>query len=410
MPDEIRLDAAGRLGKITQTPQGGARIPASLMRAGVLEYKQPDGSMRREWTPSSEVFSPRMSNALRSLPVIVGHSAWVTPSNYKTHVVGVVDADSTKRRDSFLDGMVSVQEQSALLLTDSGELGDLSLGYSLKYTPGAGVVPAGEPDAGKRYDGIKSNIVPNHLALLRPGNARAEVGFRFDSKDDPLAGAPVLIAEPFTPDAPATQERNPMPLIVRLDAKDYDVATAEGAVALQQATDKIRQDARDANDKAAKLEGQNEGYKATIKSLEDAAKDTRRLDSLVADRVALETTARTLIGDKFDGKGKSNREIMVEVIRQDSKDFTGLEADGKTAKPDSFVEGRFDSVVERLPNANSISSLRQTLGGGGAFPNTPRREDSREKPKGSVSERARIANEERTRNAWQDPQPAPDQR
>jgi hypothetical protein len=416
MPDEIRLDAAGRLGNITPTAQGGARIPASLTRAGVLEYKDPSfpGGMRREWRPSSEVFSPRAIAAIQSLPVIVGHSAWITPANYQQHNVGVVDAGSAKQRGSFLDGMVTVQEQDALRRTDAGELGDLSLGYSLKYTPGAGIVPAGEPDAGKRYDGVQSNLVANHLALLRTGTARAEVGFRFDSKDDPLAGALVLIAEPFTPDAPAPkpQEEKPMALLIRLDSKDYDVSKPEEAVSLQQATDKIRQDARDAIDAKLKADGLIEGYKATIKTLEDTVKDTTRLDSLVANRVALETTARAMIGDKFDGKGKSNREIMIDVIRQDSKDFTGLELDGKTPKPDSFVEGRFDSVVERLPNADSINSLRFNVGPH-APPNMPREEqrrDSRDVKKGSASDRARVENERRMRTAWQGPQAAPDRR
>lgn len=405
MPHEIRLDAAGKLGKITTTPQGGVRIPASLTRAGILEYRQPDGSMRREWRPSSEVFRQDSLDAIRSLPVIVGHSAWVTPANYREVNVGVVDAGTTKRRDAFLDGVVSVQDQDAIRRIDAGELGDLSLGYALKFEPTPGVVPAGEPDAGKRYDGIQTKLVANHLALLKPGTARAEVGFRFDSKDDPLAGALVLLSEPYnepapTPAQPPQQEKS-MALIIRLDAKDYDCEKADQALSLQQACDKIRQDARDATDAKNKMEGQIEGYKATIKTLEDTAKDTTRLDSLVSGRVLLETTARTLIGDSFDGKGKSNREIMIDVIRQDSKDFTGLEADGKTPKPDSFVEGRFDSVVEHLEPAGSINQLR------GALREPEIREDGNTAPrrvastrKVSRSEQARLDNDSRMRNAW----------
>lgn len=401
MPDEIRLDAAGKLGKIERTPQGGARIPASLTRAGVFEYRQPDGSMRREWRPSSEVFREDSLAAIRSLPVIVGHSAWVTPANYREVTRGVVDAGSTRQRGGFLDGSVVIQEQDALQRCDSGELTDLSLGYSLKYMPGAGVVPEGEPDAGKRYDGVQTNLVANHLALLRPGTARAEVGFRFDSKDDPLSGAPILIAEPYTA-IPATQERKPMPLIVRLDSKEFDLSTPEGVAAHGAAVDKIRQDARDADARAVKAEGERDGLKTSVEKLTVQLADTTRLDSLVADRVALEGKARKILGDKYECRGKKNREIQIDVIRHDAKDFTGLGTEGKSAtgdaKPDAYVEARFDSVCEHAIPAGSIHDLRKVID-----PTRPteQRQDSREQPRMSASERARIANDEYSRTAWQ---------
>lgn len=356
--------------------------------------------MRREWTPSQEVFREGMLESLRSLPVIVGHTAWITPANYSKHAVGVVDAGTTKRRGGFLDGVVTVQDQDALRRIDSSELGDLSLGYAIKWTAVSGIVPEGEPDAGKRYDGIKSNIVPNHLALLRPGHARAEVGFRFDGRDEP-----VFTSEPYAPPAPPVlPERKPMPLIVRLDSKEYDLSTPEGVAAHGAAVDKIRQDARDADTRAAKAEGIADGYKTTIATLETQVKDTTRLDSLVATRVALESSARTVLGDKYDCRGKKNREIQIDVIRHDAKDFTGLGQDGKSAtgdaKPDAYVEARFDSVIEHAIPAGSIHDLRHVIN-----PTRPveRRQDSRgeDEPRVSASERARIANDEYSRNAWQ---------
>lgn len=407
MPDEIRLDAAGKLGKSEPTAQGGAVIPASLTRAGIIQYRDPScpGGMRREWRPSKEVFREDSIRAIESLPVIVGHSAWVTPNNYTQVSRGVVDARSTSRRDAFLDGKVRVQDADALRRCDSGELTDLSLGYALKYVPGAGVVPEGEPDAGQRYDGIQTNLVANHLALLPPGTSRADVGFRFDSQDDPLAGAPVLIAEPYAPETPAPTLEKPMALMIRLDAKDYDVSKPEEAVALQHATDKIRQDANEANARALRAEGTVDGLKTTILTLETAAKDTTRLDSLVESRVILEGNAKKVLGDKYDCRGKKDREIQIDVIRLDAKDFTGLGAEGKSAsgapREDLYVQARFDSVIEHSIPAGSIHDLRRNVNPDRLPERPERREDRRDAPVMSASERARIANDEASRTAWQ---------
>lgn len=403
MPSEIRLDASGKLGKIERTPQGGARIPASLTRAGVFSYKQPDGSMRREWRPSKEVFREDALRALDSLPVIIGHSAWVTPSNYSSVTKGIVDAGSAKRRGSFVDGRVTVQAADALTRCDStgaDSLTDLSLGYSMQYTPGAGVVPDGEPDAGQRYDGIQSNLVANHVALLPPGTSRAAVGFRFDALDDPLAGAPVLVSEPFTPQAAPQQEKK-MPKLIRLDSKEHDVETPEGALSLQQAVEKIRQDKLDAETRANKAEGERDGFKTKVGTLETQLSDTTRLDSLVEKRVELESSARTILGADFVCKGKTNREIQIAVIRHDAKDFTGLGPDGKSAtgeaKPDVYVEARFDSVVEHSIPSGSIHQVRNVLNN--ARPPEVRI-DRKDGPIMSASERARLKLNEDSQNAW----------
>lgn len=398
MTQEIRLDAVGRLGKAERTPQGGVRIPASLTRAGVLEYRDPSfpGGMRREWRPAAEVFREDAIRAIESLPVIVGHSAWVTPTNYREVTRGVVDAGSAKRRGTFLDGRVTVQDADALRRCDTGELCDLSLGYSLKYTPGAGIVPDGEPDAGKRYDGVQSNLIANHVALLPSGAARAEVGFRFDAKDDPLSGAPVLFSElPAVPDSPQ-QERKRMALIVRLDSKEYDLATPEGVAAHGAAVDKIRQDARDADTRAAKAEGERDGYKATIATLELQLKDTTRLDGLVSERVRVEGVALNVLGKDYSPKGKTNREIQIDVIRHDAKDFNDKGPDGQP-RPDAYIEARFDSILEHVTPTESIHNLRTLID-----PSRPpvTRQDTRDQPRISRSEQARIANEEAMQNAW----------
>src|ERR1700753_3798690 len=42
----LRLDAGGKLDKVSRTTLGGARVPATLTRTGVLNYRRGDGSVR----------------------------------------------------------------------------------------------------------------------------------------------------------------------------------------------------------------------------------------------------------------------------------------------------------------------------------------------------------------------------
>src|SRR5262245_16851059 len=124
----FRIDAIGKLGRAVRTPQGGARIPAALTRSGILTYKNPDGSTRREYRPPSEVFSTTHLDSFKSAPVTEGHRAWVTPSNYQTVSLGHVADGSVRRDGDKVAAELVVNEADALERVDTGELRDVSAG------------------------------------------------------------------------------------------------------------------------------------------------------------------------------------------------------------------------------------------------------------------------------------------
>ena len=395
MAQEIRLDAGGKLGKVERTPQGGARISASLARAGVLTYRNADGSTRREFVPPEEAFRADALDAINGAPVIVGHAAWINPSNYKEHSVGTVSDGSVRRDGDLVVGKVALQDADALRRVDAGELTEISLGYSLDYDPTPGEYK------GERYDGTQRNRQVNHVALCAPGTSRAAVGFRFDSTD-PLSGVPVSSGcsapteaestDPLSrviPANPKIEQPKVLPMKIRFDGHDYDLTISAEFAAYGAAVEKMREGAVVATRRADKAEGERDAALENIKKLEASAKDTSRLDSLVAERVALEGKASRILGKDWKAAGKSSREIQVAVIRTDVKDF-----DDK-GRSDDYVTARFDGVADKAPTAGSIADVHAVV----IAPGT-RTDETRADEGGYIVDKLRRENDERMRTAW----------
>ncbi len=188
-----RWDSASLLPAQTyeRTPQGGIRARARLTRSGVLDYELPDGSVRREWRPPAEVFALESYRTLWDAPITVLHpdEGEVHSETYRRETVGHVCSDVAPDGD-FLAGTVIIQDAETVRKTLSRELKEFSPGYLAGMDFTSGVVPAGMPDAGKRYDCIQRRIRYNHAAYLPPGLGRSgpDVSIRLDSKGNQMIG------------------------------------------------------------------------------------------------------------------------------------------------------------------------------------------------------------------------------
>ena len=87
---EIRIDKlAIRADSISTTAQGFIEVDAVTARTGVQKYRKPDGSIRREFRPESEVFNDVNIEALRTSIVTNDHPPeMVTPINARKYMVG----------------------------------------------------------------------------------------------------------------------------------------------------------------------------------------------------------------------------------------------------------------------------------------------------------------------------------
>ena len=322
----------GRLGKVERTPQGGVRVPANLTRTGVFTYRLADGTHRRELRLPEDVFHEDSLATLAGAPVTDLHPpGMVRPDNWRTLAVGHV-GENVKPDGRFVSAKLAIQDAAEIEAVDRGERSELSCGYSCRTeeTPGEW--------NGEKYDAIQRGIRYNHVALGPSGWGRAgnEVALRLDSRD----ACQVLDDQPAAC-PPQTQKGKTMPKI-RIDGIEYeaDSPALEQAIAKHEA----KQDAeivglkKERDELQAKHDAADAEHAKTKAELAKAI-DPKRLGELVSERVKLHTDARTIRGKDTEIEGKPDRDVMVEVIRHDEKDF---DADGKS---DDYVRAYFEATI-----------------------------------------------------------------
>lgn len=139
---------------------------------GIFEYKNKDGSIRRELRLPEEVFDPASLESYEGKPVIVTHEAgYVSKDNVEQEYIGTV-LSKGYRDGEHVRAKIIIHNTGSL---DCG-LRELSLGYQTETdeTPGEW--------QGRPYDAIQRNIRINHLALV--ANARAGDSARLNLDGD----------------------------------------------------------------------------------------------------------------------------------------------------------------------------------------------------------------------------------
>jgi len=175
--------ASGEVKSHTRTAIGGLVAKANLTRTGILEYRAPDGSVRRELRHPDDVFDHDSLDSLAHATVTDDHPGKVTTDNWRRESIGHIagrperSPETTASGDQMVQGEVHIQHGPAVEKADKGSLKEASCGYACQYdgTPGE--------YRGQRFDGRQRNIRYNHVALGPPGWGRAgpEVSMRLDS-------------------------------------------------------------------------------------------------------------------------------------------------------------------------------------------------------------------------------------
>lgn len=344
-----RFDLAGRFDGIRRTPQGGIIATANLTRVGVFTYYNADGSQTKELRAPDDIFREDALATLKLAPLTIGHPGMVTPENYRDLSVGVVGAD-VQPADKFVRATVHVQDAEAVRRVELGQtdpknpdaLLELSCGYECDVEKADG-----EYD-GETYDSKQTGHRYNHVALgpANWGRAGSEVRLTLDSAGNAI---PESYAGGMST-APAVKTDDNKDTTARIDAltgerdalkAKLDAATAE--------VEKLKADLVGANALTSKLI------------------DPAHLDALVASRVALESSARRVLGTDAKLEGKSDRDVMCEVLAKTDAKF-----DPKDRSID-YVRARFDASTEiavkadaAVADANKASAAPEGKGVGEA--------------------------------------------
>lgn len=324
--DVFRLDAAAE-----RTPQGGLRVPANLTRSGVFNYRNQDGSLRREYRPPAQVFDAASLKSLEDATVTDLHQGMVTPANYASLSKGHVR--DVKRAGTFVSGAVLVQDAGAVAAVEAGTRKELSCGYSCDLDP-----TPGRTDAGEEYDAVQTNIRYNHVALLPVGEGRAgrEVALRLDGAAYSChdLGADLAIAR-----------TEPGQMKIRFDGKEYEAGSKEHL----DATDAFYAKAQ--ADLARVTAERDQAIRDRDSARADAAdaRDPAKLAARVAARAQLEADAKRLWPEvKSDGLTDAQVREAV-VLHGDDAVKARLDSflvDGKSGPAhEAYVTARFDAML-----------------------------------------------------------------
>ncbi len=363
--DVHRFDFVGNLGKFSRTPTGGLKVPARLTRTGVLEYRKPDGTIRRELRLPEEVFNADSLASLEDATVtnLDNHRGLIGPENWKDATLG--HARNIRHDGKFVEADLHINDAQAIIDLENGRLHDISCGYSCKLdmTPG---LHEGQP-----YDAIQRRIRYNHVAVLPKGRGRAgtDVALRLDAKD-------AVCVEAETTDG----EESMTVKVIRLDGRDFNYGSEEhinhlemshktALGTIQAELSKFKTEHAELTTRCDKAEGSVRAFEKKAeeeKKNEEEAKRAKEAEGVRAFRKRVKlvrNTIRMLELDEDDEEKmdaldlKSDRDLMLDVIRADAR-WKDEKFDGKS---DEYVGAIYDSVAKAFVRTDGIDHVVDTI-------------------------------------------------
>ena len=169
----IRLDSMP-ITRASFTDEGYLEDKPVLTTTGIFEYRNPDGSIRRELRLPQEVFSPESLASYKGKPIIITHEAGlITKENVAENQIGTILSEGI-RSGNEVKADIIIHDVNAF--KERG-LKELSLGYNLDLDETGGTWN------GIHYDAVQRNIRINHLALVRQARAGEQARLNVDSRD-----------------------------------------------------------------------------------------------------------------------------------------------------------------------------------------------------------------------------------
>jgi hypothetical protein len=283
------------------------------------------------------VFSEDSIASFKAAAVTIGHpeEGAVTPKLWQRLTHGVVlDASGREKLDGedYVTASLAVFSAPALNGIESGDLNEISMGYTCDVKEEPGVSPNGD-----RYDRIQTNIRANHVALLPQGHARAGRQAR------------------LTLDGNQTNEPEKIHMKIRFDGVDYDTASEADLKALQKRIDENEKNRTDESDRIAKLEKENGELQGKLDSEKERAD---KAESSVASEVTAELKFRAdmskLLPADYDFEGKDRKSVKLDAIKH-RRPNAGVDSD----TDDRRIDGYLLSIVE-APEDHNVKADAKT--------------------------------------------------
>jgi hypothetical protein len=340
------------LGTVTRADDGSITSSAVITRAGIFEYRLPDGTVQKEFRSPEEVFKADSMASAKMLPITNQHppTVFVDPATINQFRVGVT-GENVERVDDNLAITVKIDDERGIKAVDNGRR-EFSCGYSAVTLKQDGMWN------GEKYTHVQKDIRYNHLALVDQGRAGHVASLRLDAADA------IQVAQ-STMEPKGT---NKMSEKVRLDnGYEYD---CEKEVAAEFGVLKARLD-----ETQKKLDAANEATKAA-----QAEKDTlqgktdelqkradefdKTLDEKVKEGIAersavLDSAKKVITGDE----AKKLDEMSIADIKRAV--IVAKNPDAKLdEKTDEYIAGAFEIAVASGAPSKQASNGASIAGDG----------------------------------------------
>lgn len=311
----IQFKDALFLDGLKRTRDGYLAASAKVARTGIQLYDgasvgRPDMPVVRVYRPEEEVFSKDAIKSYAHRPVTLGHpSVQVDASNWKEYSVGQTGEDVVRDGEVVRVPMV-LMDAAAIKAVDSG-VRELSMGYTAEIDFVDGVTPSGEP-----YDAIQKNMRMNHLAVVAEarGGSALKIGDSKTKGDSAMTEFTKMVLDGITVNVPVSDAANVKALF---DAKDTKLADANKSL------DAVRQELADAKKSVDTLTGEKAALEKQIK---DGELTPERLNGMVAERSALLSDAKRILGDSADidalGSDDIKRKVVENYLGDAAKDMS----------------------------------------------------------------------------------------
>lgn len=346
-----RYDTAP-INQITQDAQTGfvyvKNVP--IARVGVFPYIKADNSVEMEAKLPIELLSDETVQSADNKPVTNNHPGeLVTNLNSSKYMKGFTASNAHVENDTLRVDM-TITDRDLIDAINQGKQ-ELSIGFQTD------VVPAKGEYKGVAYDSVQKNIQINHVAVVKRGRAGHSVRLLGDSAE--------MIDK--IPDEKGKQMETTK---VRLDGADVTVATSDADKIIKLDADnadkskqiaELKADIKAKQKKLDELEGNADSEKknadeaqakadAAEKELANLKKkyEGDALDKAIQERIDLVDKVKPYVGDSYDFKGKSPKELKLDAIKavDDSIDLSD--------KSDDYINAYFDSM-DRTENAAKVN-------------------------------------------------------
>jgi hypothetical protein len=316
-----------------------------IARVGVFPYQKADGSIEMEAKLPQDLLADEAVSSANNKAVTDNHpSELVNTQNYAKYGKGIT-ADNAHTDGDRVKVDMTITDPTLIKEIKDGKQ-ELSIGFVTEVVPQSGSYQ------GMQYDSMQRNIQINHVAVVDRGRAGHSVRITGDSaimtdKKElkggkqhmettkvMLDGANITVA---AEDADTATKANSS-----IDSLKQQLAAAQAKVKdLQAQIEKANGSASDNKKAADSAQAKADSLDATVKELQAKLDNFKgdSIDKLAEARVALIKQATPFVGDSFDFKGKSDKDIKIAAIKAKNDSFDEKE------KSDDYINAFYDSML-----------------------------------------------------------------